>query len=331
MRTPTAPRTARSVARLSLRTGALAGILALLAGCSVGASHAADEPPPTLAPAGFWDTWGDGRAELAGYTLTQPRYGEQRRGEAVLVFVTETFTGGQRVKSDGGHPDEYPVLKLNEVRDFQTGLYDYNLMTSSWLRLDGRIPLGLPDKVSFSMQEWCGHVYEELTVEPEGLDRFLHSYFDGESAGKASHALPKGGVVADAMPMLVRNLGGTFLEPGERRSVPWLPSAPERRMAHRGFEWTTATLSRSAETRTLEVPAGTFTVYTVTAEPTGSPSTTWSVDAASGALVGWRRSDGEVAELTGRTRRRYWQDQGEGAEALRAELGLPDRNWPERK
>src|SRR5690242_16276168 len=24
----------------------------------------------------FWDTWGDGKAELDGYTLIQPRYGE---------------------------------------------------------------------------------------------------------------------------------------------------------------------------------------------------------------------------------------------------------------
>ena len=32
---------------------------------------------------GFWSHWGDGRAEVVGYKLTQPRYGEPRAGEAV--------------------------------------------------------------------------------------------------------------------------------------------------------------------------------------------------------------------------------------------------------
>jgi len=38
---------------------------------------------------GFWKHWGDGRAEVASYDLTYPRYGELRSGTAVTVFVTE--------------------------------------------------------------------------------------------------------------------------------------------------------------------------------------------------------------------------------------------------
>ena len=283
----------------------------------------------TQAPAGFWAHWGDGRAELAAYALTQPRYGEARTGEAILVTVTEEFTARQRVKSDGGHGDEYPVIKLNEVRDFQTGVYDYNVMTSSWLRLDGRVPLGLPDKVSFSMQEWCGHVYEELVVQPDSLEHLFHSYFDGETRGRTDQELPARAVVADAMPMLVRGLGGDLVTPGESRTVPWLESAPERRMRHKGFRWKEATISRSAKTSTVSVPAGAFEVYTVTAEVGGAGSTTWYVEAAAPhRLVRWERSDGEVAELTGVNRRSYWNDAGEGREQLRAELGLPARAWP---
>ena len=118
--------------------------LALLAlvGCDASSVEAAE--PRSQAPAGFWDHWGDGQAEIASYTLSQRRYGELRSGEAVLVTVTETLTAAQRVKSDGGHPDEFPVIKLNEVRDFQTGLYDYNALTSAFLALDGSLPLGLP-------------------------------------------------------------------------------------------------------------------------------------------------------------------------------------------
>ncbi|MCO4773738.1 MAG: hypothetical protein KDA24_27145 [Deltaproteobacteria bacterium] len=311
---------------LALATIAL-GTVGLL-GCGTPVSVAAPTVPMTLAPAGFWDHWGDGRAELAGYTLTQSRYGQDRAGEAVLVTVTEEFTAKQRVKSDGGHGDEYPVIKLNEVRDFQTGIYDYNLMTSSWLRLDGAIPLGLPDKVAFSMQEWCGHVYEELVVKPDALGQMFRSYFDGETLDAADRALPARAVVADAMPMLVRGLGGQMLAPGETREVPWLPSAPDRRLTHREFSWGEATLTRSESTAQVTVPAGSFEVFTVSAT-VGTTITTWSVEHAfPHRLVKWERSDGELAELTGVTRRAYWNDSGEGREALRADLGLPSRAWP---
>ena len=92
--------------------------------------------PPTAQD--FWAHWGDGKAELNGYALKQPRYGAVRTGTAVLIFVTEDFSDSLRVKADPGkHPasDVYPVLKLNAVRDFQTGIYDYNVMTSTFLRV----------------------------------------------------------------------------------------------------------------------------------------------------------------------------------------------------
>ena len=86
----------------------------------------------------FWKHWGDGRAELNGYRLVQPRYGSPRAGTAVYVFVTEDFSDALRVKADPGKHsagDVFPVMKLNAVRDFQTGIYDYNVMTSTFLRI----------------------------------------------------------------------------------------------------------------------------------------------------------------------------------------------------
>jgi len=301
-----------------------------LIGCSTPLSEAGVSRPMTSAPDGFWDHWGDGKAELAGYALKVPRYGQLRSGEAVLVTVTEDFTAEQRVKSDGGHGDEYPVLKLNELRDFQTGIYDYNLMTSAFLRLDGVIPLGLPDKVSFSMQEWCGHAYEELVIGADSLDRMSQSYFDGETVANTSRPMPARAVIADAMPLLVRGLGGELLGPGETRSVQWLPRASERHMLHRAFAWTEASMTRSSGTQKVTVPAGTFDVYTLTVTPTGSAASTWMVQSsAPHMLVKWSRADGEVGTLTGAVRRSYWNDQGEGRETLRQELGLPARRWPE--
>ncbi|HEX8953647.1 MAG TPA: hypothetical protein VF945_17440, partial [Polyangia bacterium] len=37
----------------------------------------------------FWKVWGDGKAELDGYALVEPRYGQPREGTAVAIFVTE--------------------------------------------------------------------------------------------------------------------------------------------------------------------------------------------------------------------------------------------------
>src|SRR5688572_25287753 len=106
--------------------------VAVLALCTgVAARSAAADP--------FWSAWGDGKAELDGYRLVQPRYGTVRKGHAVLIFVTEDFSDSLRVKADPGkHPasDVYPVLKLNAVRRFQTGIYDYSVLTSTFVRAD---------------------------------------------------------------------------------------------------------------------------------------------------------------------------------------------------
>lgn len=48
--------------------------------------------------------------------------------------------------------DAYDVLKLNLVRDFQTGVYDYNTMVSLFVRSESFEPV----KVAFASTEWCG-------------------------------------------------------------------------------------------------------------------------------------------------------------------------------
>ena len=132
----------------------------------------------------FWAHWGDGKAELNGYRLTQPRYGLNRAGSAVLVFVTEDFSDSLRVKADPGkHPatDVYPVLKLNFIRDFQTGIYNYNTMTSTFLRVAAGWPVA---KVSFSSQEWCGQVWHQITPRGSRIEGLFHSYFDGRRTAR---------------------------------------------------------------------------------------------------------------------------------------------------
>lgn len=303
-----------------IRTLALA---LLLSGCT-GSSAVAADAPPSQAPPGFWDHWGDGKAELDGYDLVQPRYGHTYTGTVVLVFVTETFTAAQRVKSDGAHDDEFPVLKLNSVRHFQTGIYDYDILTSTFVPLDGRLTLGLPTKETFGSQEWCGNVFDELIVDPGHLERTWHSYFDGEADGTATHDAPAGGVFADAMPALARGLAGSLVAPGTQREVPWYPRIVDTRFAHRSPAWTTATLSRSADTAPVTVPAGTFDCTKFTAKVADGTTFTWQVEAAAPhRLVEWTISTGEKGTLRGSDRLAYWKLHDPGQRTHLADIGMP--------
>ncbi len=121
--------------------------------------------------------WYAGEAEITSYELEQARYGEMREGKAVLIFVTEPFLAEKQVKADGNHPDNIPVLKLNTTKNYLTGIYPYSIMTSSFYPVnDDRHAL----KVSFSSQEWCGHVYAQLNNRDQ-FEVMSHSYFETEA------------------------------------------------------------------------------------------------------------------------------------------------------
>lgn len=285
--------------------------------------------PKAQAPAGFWAHWGDGFAELNGYEIKQPRYGEQRSGEAILVFVTETFTEQQRVKSDGGHSDEYSVMKLNDIRDFQTGVYDYNAMTSSFVRLDGHDPVGRPTKVSFSMQEWCGHVWDQWSIDNTQWTRTGHSYFDGEADVQETGQIAERTVFADALPIWIRGITGDWLQPDQTQEISLIPKALYTRMQHRAPSPITVLIQRSKTSEIVTVPAGTFPSETYTLTHNGKTHSTYTVESAHPhRLLQWTASDGGTGQLTGTTRMKYWQRTGEGDEGLRAQLGLTVSQTP---
>ena len=278
-------------------------------------------------PAGaddFWTHWGDGRAELNGYRLVQPRYGAKRAGTAVLVFVTEDMSDSLRVKADPGrHPasDVYPVLKLNEVRDFQTGIYDYNVLTSTFARVAAGWPVA---KVSFSSQEWCGHVYHQILPRSGRIAGTFHSYFDGEADGKDDLEMPKDGVLQDVLPILLRGWKAVYLSPGESRSVPFLPSLLDARLNHRPLAWGRARIARAGAPVTVTVPAGAFKVDTWTVAVDGGATLTYQFEAASPfRLVRWSVDTGEEAVLLGSTRLAYWKLNAPGGEKYLKEMGLP--------
>ncbi len=124
----------------------------------------------------FNEYWYAGKAEITSYQLEQIRYGEARQGYAVLVYVTEPFLKDKQVKADRDNVTNIPVLKLNSTKKFNTGIYPYSVMQSTFY------PIGNNQhaiKVSCSVQEWCGHIYMQLNNR-DRFDIVSHSYFESE-------------------------------------------------------------------------------------------------------------------------------------------------------
>lgn len=152
----------------------LTGIL--IAGC--GQSQNSSEGVPVS----FGDYWYNGQAEITSYTLQQGRYGELHGGDAVLIFVTEDFSVEKQVKldrPDAAKEDAVKVLKLNALRNFNTGIYPYRVMTSVFSPVDReRFPRSL--KITTSVQEWCGHAFIQLNLREDQYYLQQYSYFESE-------------------------------------------------------------------------------------------------------------------------------------------------------
>jgi len=103
--------------------------------------------------------WYAGEAEITSYKLTQARYGEIHSGHAVLIFVTEPFSTKTWTKADQPTATDVSVMKLNFTKKFNTGIYPYSMMTSTFLPVDGAVN---SLKITSSSQEWCGHTYMEM-------------------------------------------------------------------------------------------------------------------------------------------------------------------------
>ncbi len=279
----------------------------------------------------FWKHWSDGRAELASYDLIIPRYGQSRKGVAVTIVIPETFSNKWRVKADRGkHPpsDEFPVLKLNLVQDFPTGIYDYNLMTSvftTMARVNGR-PAGSPTKISFSAQEWCGHVWRQLLFDADGVRHVSHSYFDGEADQRGRVEYPEGGVSEDALLLWARGWAGPRVMPGAKVVVPMFDSLRLARMRNEPAGWRKATLSHSTKSTVVTVPAGTFEADVLKADVEGGRKWTFYVEQGGPRrLVKWKTSDGEEAQLVALERLKYWEMTANTFAAGLEGLGLTPR------
>ncbi|MGD8606441.1 MAG: hypothetical protein PVH21_04065 [Myxococcales bacterium] len=221
-------------------------VLALALGCRASGEGASGEAKPASAasnglalpsPAQFAEDhpsfetyWYQGMAELSRYELRQARYGNEYRGEAVLVFVTEDFLPKLQVKQEhGDSPDAISILKVNSYRRFYTGIYPYTLMTSSYtpVRPAGSATL----KLSGTVQEWCGQVYSQINRRDDGLHAILHSYFQDDADQKM--ILPEA-PMEDGIWAQIR-IDPSAIPTGEQEMVPGLHYIRLRHKALRAY------------------------------------------------------------------------------------------------
>jgi hypothetical protein len=140
------------------------------------------EVPTAASSNSFNEYWYSGKAEIASYDLEQSRYGEVHQGHAVLIFVTEDFSKSKQVKLDNPQrslKDKVGVLKLNFTKKFNTGIYPYSMMQSTFTPIDRS---GYPNslKTTMSSQEWCGHTFTQLNLKDDNYDVKTYSYFEQE-------------------------------------------------------------------------------------------------------------------------------------------------------
>lgn len=284
-------------------------LLALAAGSTgcpgdAGIGNAAGGRPPAGTPRAAPNTfaanalWDDGRAEIDAYEASVRRYGLPRKLTAYLIVVKEDFSKKQLVKADPGHDPEdlFPVLKLNHVIDYQTGIYTYHQMASGFF---DRLTMDLV-KLSLTSNEWCGNTYKEYTRRAGGGALHVRTYWDNQA--EATHDLPAGDDVVfyDALPLWIRSLPQA---PGTARPLRLVPGQIDSKGAK--------PLIRSATLRALSeelviVPAGGFRALHWELLGDGRPESFWTSRDYPYVLVAWDRPDGSGYRLKWTQRLAYW-------------------------
>ena len=185
----------------------------------------------------FGDYWYQGKAELNRFELSQFRYGEIRKGDAVLIFVTEDFLKDKQVKYEFGDDKSnvQTVLKLNFNRRYYTGVYPYSLLTSTFLPINSSKSHAL--KITFTAQEWCGHMFMQLNNRDDEFNIQQNSYFqaEGDKEFNLDHAL-----LEDEVWTLIR-INPDLLKTGDFKVI---PSMQYVRLFHKDYQSALATVEK---------------------------------------------------------------------------------------
>lgn len=172
------------------------------------------------------DYWYSGKAELTTYDLKQNRYNDIHDGKVISIFVTEDFLTDKQVKNDHyTNANSAPILKLNQIRRFTTGLYDYSIMTSVFTNSDG----SGTEKITMSSQDWCGQSFVQLNKKGRKYNIQMRSYFESEGDQNVTISAD---LLEDELMNLIR-IDPTTIPTGE---VSVLPSLMSLRMKHKSHK-----------------------------------------------------------------------------------------------
>ena len=273
----------------------------------------------------FYSHWGDGRAEISSYNVNQSHYGESREGYGVLIFVTEDLNTNTMVKVESPIPSEdlVYVLKLNNVLKFKTGIYDYSIMTSVFSTVEPRLgetPFEL-QKLSFSSQEWCGHVFEDVYPSVGDIRGNLHSYFEHEGTQKWEIERPHNFESEDHLLIRIRELKGEWLKLGDSVELNLLPSLWKFRVRHEGRKLFNATVTKRALEQ-IEVSGEMKQAVQWHWKSDHGETLVWVEQAAPHRILGWD-DQGSSAKIIKTIRVPYWQLNTNVHESFREQLGIP--------
>ena len=274
----------------------------------------------------FWQHWGDGKAELSTYKLKTPRYGEIREGHAVFIFVTENISRTTRIKVESKRVpknDRVPVLKLNRIEKFTTGIYDYSLMTSVFSAVEkeqGNAYLS-PMKISFTSQDWCGHLFSMLLPLGNSAEFTQNSYFEAEGDQKLKIELPQNVMYEDNFPIWIRELRGQNLAKGASRTVKIIPRMWDLRRRHSEIAVVDAAVKKEPGSA-MQLEGKKVATWKWTLKIGDRSETFWVEQLYPRRIVKFQSSDGTVGELLETRRLPYWSLHDRKHDYLRAEFKL---------
>lgn len=267
-----------------------------------------------LAPVNSENYWYQGKAEISTFEVQQARYGEDRTAEQVNVFVTEDFSAKKQVKLDdaaAAGADRVPVLKLNALRRFKTGIYDYSLMFSVFSPTQQTPNHAL--KSTWTVQDWCGHVFEQTNLQPDGSYRLRQfSYFEKE--GDSDETL-KPELLEDEIWTALRIDPARF---SNLNNVMVLPSTLYFRFQHKPFKVEKAVISveKGEKESVLNLVYADIPRKLAIRFETAAPH----------RILGWEESDGGKTTSRGALKKTilsdYWQRHDNASEPLRDTIGL---------
>lgn len=300
--------------------------LFMLTACQQSSGKSEGAPSTTTAasvtqfsPTTAWNAyWYDGKAELTSFTLEQSRYGEIHSGTVVNIFVTEDFSKEKQVKLDDpsrAGKDKLPILKMNQSVKFNTGIYPYSLMLSSYQPVDLNNYANAV-KISGSMQEWCGMAYFQLNEQKGKYAIESRSYF--ESEGDQNITTDKV-MQEDAIWNMIR-ISPDKLPLGD---ITILPGAFYLRLAHKPIAPVAAKATMQNNNGVQE--------YTITI-PSLDRSITYQFESEMPyRILGWTDAfpgfDGVKLTTTAKRNKElkldYWRTHNVADRVLRDQLGLP--------